>query len=161
MLRSSPTQSFLTVGKRAHLNNPAITNGIDVCKIDVVPIAAALGPNVRMNKHHNAIAGRDKLHRLTRSFGQGGARLAQVASCSFAAMVGPAFRKLRWLAPLDMFIKRNHSRVDISAIERSVRPTKSGDCPFQLLGVAFIVYLFSRPVASAQTQAGSNTNHGD
>ena len=57
ILRSSPTQSFLTIGKRAHLNNPAITNGIDVCKIDVVPLAAALGPNVRMDKHHNAIAG--------------------------------------------------------------------------------------------------------
>ena len=97
----------------------------------------------------------------SRSFGQGGARLAQVASRSFAAMVGSTSRKLRWLVPLDMLIERNHSRIDIPAIERSVRPTKSGDSAFQLLGLGLHVYFLSHSVASAQTLAGRNTNHSD
>ena len=120
---------------------------------------AALGPDVRMNKHHNAIADRHKLYRLTRSFGKGGTRLAEVASRPFAAMVGPASRKLRWLTPLDMFVERSHSRIDVPAIERSVCPTKSDDCAFQFLGWAFHVDLLSRPVTSVQTKAGSNTKH--
>ena len=137
LFRSSPAQSFLTVGKSLHLNDPTLTNGIDVCKIDVGPLAAALGPDVRMNKHHNAIADRHKLYRLTRSFGKGGTRLAEVASRPFAAMVGPASRKLRWLTPLDMFVERSHGRIDVPAIERSVCPTKSDDCAFPVLGLGF------------------------
>jgi hypothetical protein len=74
-------------------------------------------------------------------------------------MVGPASRKLRWLAPFDMFIERNHSCVDISTIERSVRPTKSGDCLLCIFGLVLRVCHLSRPLAAAQTQAGSDTKH--
>ena len=66
---ASPLQSLLTVRKRAHLDGPAIPDGVNVRQLYVLPLAAVLGADMGMNENYNAVANLNKFLWFTGSFG--------------------------------------------------------------------------------------------
>jgi hypothetical protein len=55
-LAPSPIQCLLAVRKRAHLDGPAIADGVNVRKLYVMPFAGVLGADMGMNKNYNPAA---------------------------------------------------------------------------------------------------------
>ena len=103
---------MLAVRKRAHLDGPAIADGVNVRKVYVMPFAAVLGADMGMNENYNPAADRKKLLWFTGSFGQPCSGLREIALHTGAPMVSTSSGKVVWFTPLDVGIEWLQCSID-------------------------------------------------
>src|ERR1700757_930927 len=75
---SGPPQRFLTVVECPHPHDSVFADCIHVSKIHFLPLTAVFRSEPRMNKYHDPVTRREKLHGLAAAFRPPGARLRQI-----------------------------------------------------------------------------------
>jgi hypothetical protein len=107
---------LLTVRKCAHLDGLAIPDGVNVCKLYVLPPAAALETNMGMNENYDTSADWKKFFWFTGSFGQPRSGLREITLHPGVSVVSASSGKALRFTPHDVGIKWLQGCIDIASI---------------------------------------------